>query len=47
MWISFKPIKDQELVLKIVDSLIKFKPVKVHKTKDGWIISVKLKSQVA
>lgn len=47
MWISFQPVKDKDLVLRIVDSLVKFRPVKVRKSEDGWIISIKLQSQAA
>lgn len=47
MWISFKPLKDQDLVLRIVDSLVKFRPVKVKKVKNGWIISIKLQNRAA
>ncbi|HHW01675.1 MAG TPA: hypothetical protein GXX35_02465 [Thermoanaerobacterales bacterium] len=47
MWISFRPIKDKELVLRVVDGLVKYRPVKVHKSEDGWIISIKLQYRAA
>ena len=47
MWISFQPIKDKYVVLRVVDSLVKFKPVKVEKINDGWIISIKIQSEAA
>jgi len=47
VWISFQPIKDKDLVLRVVDSMVKYRPVKVCKTEDGWIKSIKIQSQAA
>ncbi|WP_213974947.1 hypothetical protein [Tepidanaerobacter acetatoxydans] len=46
MWISFRPVKNREMLISVAEKLMKVKPVRIEKVVGGWMLSIKLNSEI-
>lgn len=47
MWVSFKPVKNRKMVVRIAEKMMKVKPVKIEKADKGWQLSLKVNNKSA
>lgn len=47
MWVSFRPVKDRKMLVDIAGKLMKVKPIRIEKVKEGWRLSLKLNNRAA
>lgn len=40
MWVEFSPVKDKRMIFDLADQLMRLKPVRLERVKDGWKLSI-------